>query len=81
MTHLRVTNRHLTPTVQDHAPVCMRGGGRERSGYHFQYTQAVYRGCINKLLNRQRVSRVHMSELTFRSPIKTAAYANKFIHT
>jgi hypothetical protein len=39
-----------------------------------------YRGCINKLLDRQRVSRVQISERTFRSLTKTAAYANEFIH-
>src|SRR6266545_7974277 len=41
----------------------------------------IYRGCINKLLDRQRVSKAQISERTFRSLMKTAAYANDFIHT
>ncbi len=45
------------------------------------YDTINYRGCINKLLDRQRVSRVQISERTFRSLMKTAAYANEFIHT
>src|SRR6266511_4916383 len=37
---------------------------------------SLYRGCINKLLDRQRVSKAQISERTFRSLMKTAAYAN-----
>jgi Domain of unknown function (DUF6602) len=59
---------------------------KSRSPDLFAYTRSSevdlgYRGCINKLLDRQRVSRVQISERTFRSPMKTAAYANEFIPT
>jgi predicted transposase YbfD/YdcC len=47
---------------------------------HIDQSLQSYRGCINKLLDRQRFSRVQISERAFRSLIKTAAYANKFIH-
>ncbi len=39
----------------------------------------AYRGCINKLLGRQRVSKVQISERMFCFPMKLAAYLHEFI--
>src|SRR6266545_3935742 len=43
--------------------------------------EAIYRGCINKLLDRQRVNKAQILERVFRTPMKTAAYVHEFIHT
>jgi hypothetical protein len=45
------------------------------------FQEAVYRGCINKLLGRQRVSKVQLLEQVFRSLMRTAAYVHEFSHT
>lgn len=42
---------------------------------------SIYRGCINKLLDRQRVCKAQISERTFGSQIKTATYVSDFIYT